>query len=251
MVDRATRPRGSLSGWHRSWFSFPIDYFKRYKLKSWDQFLSDFCRHWPTDQKGIQVDMVRSGIDGESPKRSGSNCEFRLVETWSSSAKSVFQFDVQGSVAKSTHAGLPWLLRIRNALGKHTHFWPFDGWIPPTGKSVVAEIYPSIFRNRYPRSDRTCDQQDAYSVARWLNHVSRHGFLERYFDPPLTTFERKRAGLGRMDLGNPLAHSLKANASSCCWPPSCKSQRHARFFGRYALTVIGLNIPKAGAGFRF
>ena len=28
-------------------------------------------------------------------------------------AKSVFHFDVQGSVAKSTHAGLPWIKALR------------------------------------------------------------------------------------------------------------------------------------------
>jgi hypothetical protein len=33
------------------------------------------------------------------------------------SAKSVFNFDVQGSVAKSTRAGIPWLRFIRQRLG--------------------------------------------------------------------------------------------------------------------------------------
>jgi hypothetical protein len=33
----------------------------------------------------------------------------RLTEERAGSAKSVFHFDVQGSVAKSTHAGIPWL----------------------------------------------------------------------------------------------------------------------------------------------
>jgi hypothetical protein len=52
----------------------------------------------------------------------------RLTEERSGSAKSVFHFDVQGSVAKSTHAGIPWLRFIRQPLGKRVHFWPFDGW---------------------------------------------------------------------------------------------------------------------------
>ncbi len=37
----------------------------------------------------------------------------RLSEERSGSAKSVFHFNVPGSVAKSTHAGLPWLRFIR------------------------------------------------------------------------------------------------------------------------------------------
>ena len=39
-----------------------------------------------------------------------------------SRAKSVFHFDVQVSVAKSTHAGLPWLRYLRQQLGGRVHF---------------------------------------------------------------------------------------------------------------------------------
>ena len=38
----------------------------------------------------------------------------RLTEERSGSAKSVFHFDVQGSVAKFTPAGIPWLRYIRD-----------------------------------------------------------------------------------------------------------------------------------------
>ena len=47
---------------------------------------------------------------------------------------------MQGSVAKSTHAGLPWLPRIRNEVGDKVHVWPFDGWDVPDGKSVIANL---------------------------------------------------------------------------------------------------------------
>ncbi|TDI90525.1 MAG: hypothetical protein E2O75_06060 [Chloroflexi bacterium] len=40
------------------------------------------------------------------------------------------------------------------------------------GKSVVAEVYPSIFRNGYPKGDKTADQQDGYRI-----EVSSNGFL--------------------------------------------------------------------------
>jgi hypothetical protein len=46
----------------------------------------------------------------------------------------VFHFDVQGSVAKSTHAGIPWLRFIRRRLGARVHFWHFDGWDIPAGR---------------------------------------------------------------------------------------------------------------------
>lgn len=108
---------------------------------------------------------------------------------------------MQGSVAKSTHAGLPWLRRIRNEVGDKIHVWPFDGWDVPDGKSVIAEIYPSIFRKRYPKDDRSGDQHDAYCVARWLTESNERGLLERYFDPPLTDNERNVADLEGWILG--------------------------------------------------
>jgi hypothetical protein len=166
-------------------FSLPDSYLQRHALKNWPQFLDDFCRHWPADGDDVTVESLRL-----SNRRAGSNTEFRLCERWTSSAKSVFQFDVQGSVAKSTHAGIPWLRHIREAVGDRVHFWPFDGWLPPAGKSVIAEVYPSVFRNRYPKEGRTADEHDAYAVARWLQEMSGRGELGRYWNPPLTAEER-------------------------------------------------------------
>jgi hypothetical protein len=173
-------------------FGFPASYLDRHGLTSWTAFLDDFCEHWPTTGEECKVEQFREGN-----LRTGSDKEFRLTERWTSSAKSVFLFGVQGSVAKSTHAGIPWLRYIRQQAGDKLHFWPFDGWEVPDGKSVVAEVYPSIFRNRYPRptgaDERTPDQHDAYAVARWLEETTRRGFLCRYLSPPLTDEERRLA----------------------------------------------------------
>jgi hypothetical protein len=54
-------------------------------------------------------------------------------------------FDLQGSVAKSTHAGLRWLRYLCQKVGGRIHYWPFDGWEIPTGRSVVAEVYPRLW----------------------------------------------------------------------------------------------------------
>lgn len=187
-------------------FSFPENYFKRHGLKSWPQFLDDFVRYWPTDQDHVYVDFVRDGAlaEGGGPRgdeRVGRSNEFRLCERWTSSCKSVFQFDVKGSVAKSTHAGIPWLKRIRETAGSSVHFWPFDGWQPPAGKSVIVEVYPSIFRNRYGKEGRTAHEHDAYAVARWLSESAAHGTLGGYFDPPLTPEERRIADIEGWILG--------------------------------------------------
>lgn len=179
-------------------FSFPVGYFERYGLKSWPQFLDDFVRYWPTDDDHVYVDFVRDGNlarKGKLPpgERVGRATEFRLCERWTSSARSVFHFDVQGQVAKSTHAGIPWLKRIREEAGEHVHIWPFDGWMPAEGKALIAEVYPSVFRNRYPREKRTADEHDAYAVSRWLTESAARGVLGRYFDPSLTVHERALA----------------------------------------------------------
>src|ERR1700722_13080754 len=104
--------------------------------------------------------------------------------------ESVFHFDVPGSVAKSTHAGLPWLRYIRRRLGKRAHFWPFDGWEIPAGRSAVAEAYPALVSGLFPREGRTPDQHDAYSLAAWLSLIDRSGALAGYLDPKLTNDER-------------------------------------------------------------
>src|SRR5262249_23967675 len=72
-------------------------------------FLDDFQRHWPTDDDHTYVDFVREGVTGNGAARAGNARWRRLTEERAGGAKSVFQFDVQSSVAKSTHAGIPWL----------------------------------------------------------------------------------------------------------------------------------------------
>ena len=179
-------------------FSFPLTYMQRYGLQCWDAFLQDFMRHWPTADPHTYVDFVR-----DNNPRTGDPSELRLCEQWTATAKSVFLFDVQGSVAKSTHTGLPWLLWLREMLQSrsHVHFWPFDGFDVPEGKSVIAEVYPALYKRRYPRADRSPDEHDAWSVAAWLQEADRRGTLDQYFSPPLTLPERKQAKLEGWILG--------------------------------------------------
>jgi hypothetical protein len=171
-------------------FSFPLAYFERHHLPhDWPAFLEDFQRHWPTDD-GIYVDFVRDGLLGDGAARSGDRRWRRLTELRAGSAKSVFHFDVQGSVAKSTHSGLPWLLYLRRQLGARVHFWPFDGWAIPAGRSAIAEVYPRLWSASFVREDRTSDQHDACAVAAWLRNADRDGTLASYLEPPLPPDER-------------------------------------------------------------
>jgi hypothetical protein len=183
-------------------FSFPLRYFETHGLEpDWAAFLDDFQRHWPTDGDNIYVDFVRDGIRGNGAARAGSRRWRRLAEEYAGGAKSVFHFDVPGSVAKSTHAGLPWLRFIRQRLGSRVHFWPFDGWDIPAGRSAIAEVYPSLWRPGFPPEDRTPDQHDAFCIAAWLSRADRNGMLPGYLKPDLTPAERAVAQVEGWILG--------------------------------------------------
>lgn len=170
-------------------FSFPLRYFEKHLLApDWDQFLEDFHRHWPTDEDHTYVDFVRTGICGNAAARSGNARWRRLVEE-RCGAKSVFHFDVQGSVAKSTHSGLPWLRRLRRELGGNVHFWPFDGWTPPPDRSVVAEIYPALWNRHWPTENRDSHQHDAWTSAQWMRSRDAANELHRAFQPRLSGSE--------------------------------------------------------------
>ncbi len=141
-------------------FSFPCAYFEKYGIpRDWNKFLDDFCEHWPTSEPSTYVDFVREGACGRGAQRQGDAKWLRLTERWTPTAKSVFLFDVQGSVAKSTHAGIPWLRYLRQECRQRLHFWPFDGWTAPETASVVAEVYPSLWMRRFPNDGRGSDCQ--------------------------------------------------------------------------------------------
>jgi hypothetical protein len=101
---------------------------------------------------------VFDGIAANSAARAGNARWRRMTEQRAGGAKSVFHFDVQGSVAKSTHASIPWLRFIRQQLGPRVHFWPFDGWDIPAGRSAIAEVYPSLWRRGFASAGRRGDQ---------------------------------------------------------------------------------------------
>jgi hypothetical protein len=181
---------------------FPLRYFEAHGLPAdWSHFLDDFRRHWPTDEEDVYVDFVRDGVCGNGAARQGNARWRRLTEQRAGAAKSVFHFDVPGSVAKSTHAGLPWLFHIRRRLAGGLHCWPFDGWDPAPGRSVIAEVYPALWHHGHAREDRSADQHDAWVVARWLQQADLEGRLERFLEPPLSAEERAVAAIEGWILG--------------------------------------------------
>jgi hypothetical protein len=111
LIERLAESTPTLVGIDHG-FSFPMRYFEVHRLApDWPTFLDDFQSHWPTDDDHTYVDFVREGARGNGAMRMGNTRWRRLTEERAGGAKSVFHFDVQGSVAKSTHSGIPWLRR--------------------------------------------------------------------------------------------------------------------------------------------
>lgn len=166
-------------------FSFPQPYFEKHNLPyCWDCFLKDFCRHWPTSNVGVSPHKLRKSGDPKVEARCGTNKMFRRTEMYGT-AKSVFQFGVEGEVASSTHAGLPFLRELRHAM-KNVHFWPFDGWKIPAGMSCIAEAYPTLYRKEYEKdSSLKGHQLDAYATAMWMRDADRDGRLKDALNPAL------------------------------------------------------------------
>ena len=110
---------------------------------------------------------------------------------------------MQGSVAKSTHAGLPWINEMygNKEITERTHFWPFDGFDVKPGKNVVAEIFPSSFRRRYEKKGRSSDEHDAFVVSAWLRDTCLSGNLKTYFKPLLSESEKRKVLLEGWILG--------------------------------------------------
>jgi hypothetical protein len=200
LVERLSEEPPTLVGIDHG-FSFPLQYFEQHGLPhGWPSFLDDFQRHWPTDED-IYVDFVRDGSVGNGTARQGNTRWRRVTELRARTAKSVFHFDVPGSVAKSTHAGIPWLRYIRQHAKDRVHFWPFDGWSVPPNSSVLAEVYPALWSRTFPIAGRTPDQHDAFTIAEWLRRRDLDGSLGRHFSPDLGPDDRKVAEIEGWILG--------------------------------------------------
>ena len=107
----------------------------------------------------------------------------------------------QGMVAKSTHAGIPWLRFIRQRVGPRVHFWPFDGWDICAGRSAIAEVYPALWSRGFANEGRSGDQHDAYSIAAWLLRADRDGSLAGFLNPDQSPPERTLAEVEGWILG--------------------------------------------------
>ena len=217
--DRLREEAPTLVGINHG-FSFPIDYIDAHGLlHDWDAFLDDFLAHWPTDED-IYVDFVREGVVGNGAARQRNARWRRLTERRAGSAKSVFDFNALGSVAKSTHSGIPWLRSLRRKLGQRVHVWPFDGWDIPAGRSAIAEVYPALWRRGFENDGRTRDQHDAFTIAAWMSAADRNGQLAIALQPPLSDADKAAAMVEGWILGVwGGVHGLRGGAAASASAP--------------------------------
>ena len=200
LVERLAEDAPTLVGIDHG-FSFPLRYFEVHGLKpDWPP-SSTISSAIGRPTRNIYVDFVRDGVRGNGAARTGNSRWRRLTEERAGGAKSVFHFDVQGSVAKSTHAGIPWLRFIRQRLGARVHFWPFDGWDIPAGRSAIAEVYPALWSRSFAREGRTATSMTPISIAAWLSRADRDGSLAAFLKPDLTPPERAVAQVEGWILG--------------------------------------------------
>jgi hypothetical protein len=95
-------------------------------------------------------------------------------------------------------------LRLRRRFGARVHFWPFDGWAVPAGRSALVEVYPRLCRTRpcpAGLSGVWGDQHDALSVAEFLRDADRGGRLAGLLQPALSASDRAAASVEGWILG--------------------------------------------------
>jgi len=179
-------------------FSYPLAALEEAGLGSWDAFLEWFEGRWPTREVPVQACL---GPHLEMLRR--HEAALRLTDRWAPTAMPLCSgWGANGpNVFFSTHAGIPWLRWLRQETAGRVFFWPFDGFAVPAGRSVVAEVYPRVFRRRYDPPPLGPDERDAWLVCRWLQDRDGKDRLAAYFKPPLDEAEARQGRVEGWILG--------------------------------------------------
>jgi len=180
-------------------FSYPLEAIDEEARTSWDEFLAWFEERWPT-----RTHAVREKCAGHQKILEKHRKTLRLTDRWAPTAMPICAgWEGNGpNVFYSSHAGIPWLRWLRHETGGRVHFWPFDDFSVPAGKSVVAEVYPRVFRRRYEAETTLVgDQRDAWLVCRWLKDRDERECLAPFLQPPLDEAERQKARIEGWILG--------------------------------------------------
>lgn len=163
-------------------FSFPLAALRRHRVRSWDELLARVRDEWRTHDR-----PVSEALREVAPW--GSRAERRLCDEEAGAAKSPFFFTGAGNVGYATHAGLPWLLWLRERAPSDVAFWPFDAFAREA-RCIVAECYPALYRRehlvggRYRPAQPSRDAEDAHATARWMRDEDAAGRMGDWLDAP-------------------------------------------------------------------
>jgi hypothetical protein len=167
-------------------FSFPVRYFEVHGLKpDWATFLDDFQKHWPTDDDNTYVDFVRDGVAGKGAARTGGARWRRLTEERAGGAKSVFHFDVPGAVAKSTHAGIPWLRLSAVSSASAFISGPSMAGIFPPGDLLSPKCIPLCGAEDLPVRAGLATSMMLTAPPRGFHELTRAETSANFSSPPL------------------------------------------------------------------
>jgi hypothetical protein len=188
LLDRLLEDAPTIVGIDHA-FSYPLKALDETTRRTWEEFLEWFEVRWPTRYKTVK-ECLATNLEILNEYKGA----LRLTDSWVPTAMPLCSgWEGNGpNVFFSTHAGIPWLHWLRREGADRIHFWPFDGFAVPPGKSVVAEVYPRLFRRRY-QTRFTGDARDAWLVCQWLKDRDEKDCLAPCFKPPLDEAEVRQA----------------------------------------------------------
>lgn len=157
-------------------FAYGVDVLDRLRVRRWD----DLARR--LEALG-SLAALRDAV-GHTPG-------WRLADRAAPGTQDPLGIRTYRPVSHSTFHGIRHLARLRARVP--FHLWPFDGWRPPAGASVVAEGFPNMLRRRTPATAEGRDDQDAERLARHFWTRDQAGVLNGLFEPALTRAEQAQA----------------------------------------------------------
>ena len=146
--------------------------------------------------------------------------------------------------------GFPGCASSASASARRVHFWPFDGWDIPAGRSAIAEVYPALWSRGFANEGRTGDQHDAFSIAAWLSRADRDGSLAAFLKPDLSPPERTLAQVEGWILGVADSHTARFGVRGTeRWQRSCHGQAdHSRLWTNENLSRVPSCVSRRNLG---
>lgn len=182
-------------------FSLPESALEILAVDTWERLLEHTWDCWRTHERPVREAFEACGLTEQYSRVLDEGRGLRLTEKWVGGAASPLVFTGMQNVGHSTHAGLPWLRKLRQELGDQITFWPFDSFERRGSRHVVAEVYPALFSKRYDVPTENTHERDAAAVCHWLRDHDGRASLAGYFDPPLKAEELEQAQVEGWVLG--------------------------------------------------